>query len=787
MRKYARTESGGPLSSKDDWNAWLSSAAGKHRPSEITSVPDIEFKASARQKTLKQLKRKVPQHLKSLTPSRTVIGTENGTETEEEDAWISWHRFLRVEGVEAEAEREDGRDVEETTSTAGEKLRSVKQKSVTTMQNLSKYISAAEKDSGEPGWLCGRPPQNAWDSDAGQVLYGRVSTPLMYLLTVLQLRVPVEGIIAWRNVKMLKSKKTPRDSKSCGLNSISVRCEDFERARCELDRALLREAIFEVLPQAVLEFQNLWADEYAVLDLMSVPGLPFLTTISEYQLTFGIMCCTILTSTVDISTPYASVSPLVGVTLSASACIQLTSRLLVFGAVLSMEQEGKKTPVGIAAVVFFFVASFGCTVGIHLLCSHKKLYHRGDAAYRARTATATYKISVKTEASVGSGTTAHVRITLHGEQASQSIEIGGRSKVPTSIGSSDDIPYTFEPGSTRSFSIEGAELGHIVRIEVSHDGAGQSATWYCHAVTVVHEVTQKQWTFELGSWIGSEPGMQQLATVRAANEAGETIDDAGLAVFNMQGSSRWEKLILFSFINMFTTTDKNITTSPTSRGTLLLAFWRIVESALVCEVLVPLFGAGLDQDSDGKVDRVSAFQIKSFIAVYLSLGSFSCLLAAALAERIVVMKNIRTKIRWLVQSMTGQNTAFLYVQVMLMLLVAGLAAQILYDVYLLGDTGARRCRSVVLLSLLSTGIAAFVCIKQAGTLGLRFFWERRSTPGREAGTALGVVFLLIAGAWALGVSDDVDLVSDLDNNPFKVVTSRCHPAQEWRAEIMRTP
>jgi hypothetical protein len=37
-----------------------------------------------------------------------------------------------------------------------------------------------------------------------------------------------------------------------------VRAEDFERARYELDRALLREAIFEVLPQAVLEFQNLW-------------------------------------------------------------------------------------------------------------------------------------------------------------------------------------------------------------------------------------------------------------------------------------------------------------------------------------------------------------------------------------------------------------------------------------------------------------------------------------------------------------------------------------------------
>ena len=46
---------------------------------------------------------------------------------------------------------------------------------------------------------------------------------------------------------------------------------------------------------------------------------------------------------------------------------------------------------------------------------------------------------------------------------------------------------------------------------------------------------------------------------------------------------------------------------------------------------------------------------------------------------------------------------------------------------------------------------------------------------------------LIAGAWVLGVDEDaVDLEADLDNNPFKIVTSRCHPAQEWRAEIMRS-
>jgi hypothetical protein len=243
--------------------------------------------------------------------------------------------------------------------------------------------------------------------------------------------------------------------------------------------------------------------------------------------------------------------------------------------------------------------------------------------------------------------------------------------------------------------------------------------------------------------------------------------------------------VLFAFINLFTPTDKNITTSPTSRGTLILAFWRVIEAALVCMVFVPVFGAGQDNDGDGEIDRVSAFQIKAFLAVYLSLGSFSCLLAASLAEKIVVMDQLRTKMGRLVQSVSGQNTAFIYVHLVLMLLVAAFAAQILYEVYLMGDTGARRCRSVVLLSLLSAAIAAFVCIRQAGTGG-RFFWERRSTPMREAMSALVVVGFLLCGAYTLGAGGGVDLQGDLDGNPFKIVTSRCHPAQEWKAEIMRT-
>jgi hypothetical protein len=68
-------------------------------------------------------------------------------------------------------------------------------------------------------------------------------------------------------------------------------------------------------------------------------------------------------------------------------------------------------------------------------------------------------------------------------------------------------------------------------------------------------------------------------------------------------------------------TDPTATALRCTVGTLLLAFWRIIEAGLVCEILVPRFGAGLDQDSDGEIDRVSAFQIKSFLAVYLSLGA----------------------------------------------------------------------------------------------------------------------------------------------------------------------
>ena len=75
-----------------------------------------------------------------------------------------------------------------------------------------------------------------------------------YLLTLLQLRVPVEGLICWRNVRHLKC-QTPEAQAdgACSLPpSVHVRKTDFERARVELDKALLREALFEALPQVLM-------------------------------------------------------------------------------------------------------------------------------------------------------------------------------------------------------------------------------------------------------------------------------------------------------------------------------------------------------------------------------------------------------------------------------------------------------------------------------------------------------------------------------------------------------
>lgn len=686
VKAHARSDVGAPLRSFDDWKAWLATPAGKHRPSEVSSIPHIEYRKKTR----------VADGLSFLCCSRKKVlaGPEPTLH------WVNWADFF---GLQEEIPNRTAEQPPETggvdTVDAVPSARGARQVKVlitagtSAVKNLravgtSAVKSLVEKDralseAGEPGWLCGAPPDNEWDSDAEQAIYGRISTPLMYLMTILQLRVPVEGMIAWRNCRMLKS-KVSRQQMPCtrsSLKSVRVRVTDFERARVDLQKALLREGIFEALPQAVLEFQNLWADEWAVLDLMSVPGLPFITAISEYQLTFGIMCCTILTATIDISTPYTAASPLIKVALLASACTQLTSRLLVFGAVLSMEPAGKATTMGTAAVAGFFVCSTMITMAIHLLCVKAKLYHRGDAAYRNRTDTAHYKITIKTSAEKGAGTTAQVGVVLHGDDGCQRLELG-----------SSRAQWSFEPGSTRSFPFECEELGpQLDRIEIGHDGTGDAPDWKCDSVTVVHMVDQRQWTFVVGRWLRD----QTMHSIAAPN-AGETVDAQGFGtLFNMQKASWFERMILFVFINSFACTDQNLTTAPTSRGVLVLSFWRITESAAVSLLLVPQFGAGQDLDGDGEVDAISAFQVKAFMAIFLSLGSFACLLAATAAEQILASEARLAKskdgkssmsrvglsggrLAWLMSWLA--SAGFLVAPLFLCLLTTIFTAEILYSV-----------------------------------------------------------------------------------------------------------
>ena len=105
-------------------------------------------------------------------------------------------------------------------------------------------------------------------------------------------------------------------------------------------------------------------------------------------------------------------------------------------------------------------------------------------------------------------------------------------------------------------------------------------------------------------------------------------------VLRVRTCTMWHRYAVFPFLNMFCCTDKNLCTPPTSKATFILSFYRILEACFACAVLVPIFGAGIDRDNNGRVDEISAFQFKSFIAVYISLLSFTCLLAAAAAEKI---------------------------------------------------------------------------------------------------------------------------------------------------------
>eukprot|EP01045_Picozoa_sp_COSAG04_P010798 COSAG04_NODE_671_length_11329_cov_2.762867_8_plen_1204_part_01 len=335
-------------------------------------------------------------------------------------------------------------------------------------QRVDHKLGLDEQEGWEPGWLCGEPPANKWDSDNYQVVYGRTTTFMMYILTILQVRVPVEGMIAWRNVRTLKTKRERIDTCFGHFWKLQVRERDFERARLYLDMALLREGIFEALPQAVLEFQNLWADEYAVLDLMSVPGglemfIGSLTVISEYQLTFLIMMVTLITATVDITTPYRTNSLMIGLSLYASQLLQLTARLLVFGSVLSMERENQRTNKGIFVLVCFFILSFLLTAAWFWFSEKWQWFHKGDQRFRNRTTVDEWEIEVKTGAASTAGTDHQVYVILEGKPGVLSEKIFLTHLRPDGEWTSKGM---FTPDSSVRVTIETQMIGKLSALTI---------------------------------------------------------------------------------------------------------------------------------------------------------------------------------------------------------------------------------------------------------------------------------------------------------------------------------
>jgi hypothetical protein len=231
-----------------------------------------------------------------------------------------------------------------------------------------------------------------------------------------------------------------------------------------------------------------------------------------------------------------------------------------------------------------------------------------------------------------------------------------------------------------------------------------------------------------------------------------------MEMFNMTHASTRERQMLFAFINCFTCTDKDITVPPTSRGPLLLSCWRIIEAAAICMAFAP--------SPIGPTGDLAGFQIKpfleakSFLAVYLQMASFACLLAAAAAEQIEHDVKADHHPRNPRDCRTG--TSFLYPLLLTVLAVLIFSLRILFQVYLVndaiatvtggslngtgvstaggGDKLAFSCRAAVFLSLACVCSVILICIRLATSYQL--FW---GTPRRHQSSSEQMWMLMVLG------------------------------------------
>ena len=143
-------------------------------------------------------------------------------------------------------------------------------------------------------------------------------------------------------------------------------------------------------------------------------------------------------------------------------------------------------------------------------------------------------------------------------------------------------------------------------------------------------------------------------------------------------------------------------------------------------------------------------------------------------------EDIKTSVGWCRH--WKRNAVFLYVLLPLLLVIVIFSANIMYSVYILGDSGARLCRSIVLLTLIVMVGVALVCVRLARSSSqVKLFCD---TADKEFWVLAGIVLFFFVLAWVLGIGDEVSLKDDLENNPFKMITSRCQPTEAWSADLL---
>jgi hypothetical protein len=102
------------------------------------------------------------------------------------------------------------------------------------------------------------------------------------------------------------------------------------------------------------------------------------------------MIITLLTSTLDIMFCYPKAKPFQWLCLYFGAMIHLTSRLLLFSTILSMQPEGERSGWGNLVIACFFLISIALTMALRYLFDSFEMYHH-DSQLAAEAAGDTFE------------------------------------------------------------------------------------------------------------------------------------------------------------------------------------------------------------------------------------------------------------------------------------------------------------------------------------------------------------------------------------------------------------